>query len=62
MANVRIQASVRRKGFALVALALILVLSLYYLGEWHEESKYLLVIFGLAGAAASMFFKARLYD
>ncbi|HXD44655.1 MAG TPA: hypothetical protein VN655_05920 [Pseudolabrys sp.] len=62
MSNIRIQASVRRTGFALVAIALIIVLTLYYFGEWREESKNLLVIFGLAGAAASLFFKARLQD
>jgi hypothetical protein len=52
----KIPAPARRTGFVLAAALLAAVLGLYYLGDLHEASKYLLVIGGGLAILGSVFF------
>lgn len=54
----KIQSSFRVAGYSIAAASVILVLGLYYLGEFREFSKYLFVVIGAAAAAASLAYKS----
>jgi hypothetical protein len=58
MANTasKIPAPARRTGFWLTVATLIVVIALYYFGEFREASKYLLLIGGGLAILGSLFF------